>query len=70
VTVLARVAVLASLLALAGAQRSFAQDATEIAPFWLQPLHAGLDVGISIPSGQFRNQFDAGWDLGGNVAWP
>lgn len=52
------------------AHGSGAQEYVNTGPFWDRPFHAGIDIGGSIPTGQYGNAFQTGWDVGGNVAFP
>jgi hypothetical protein len=52
------------------AHGSGAQEYVDTGPFWERPFHAGIDVGGSIPTGQFGTDVQPGWDVGGNVALP
>jgi hypothetical protein len=52
------------------AHGSGAQEYVETGPFWQRPFHAGIDIGGSIPTGQFGTDFQPGWDIGGNIALP
>jgi hypothetical protein len=65
-----RAMLVAAVLALLGVRPSMAQDGAEGDPFWERSPHLGVGVGISVPTGQFNQSFDAGWDIGANVAVP
>jgi hypothetical protein len=52
------------------ANGSGAQEYVNNGPFWQRPFHAGIDIGGSIPTGQYGDAFQSGWDVGGNVALP
>jgi hypothetical protein len=52
------------------AHGSGAQEYLNNGPFWQRPFHAGIDIGGSIPTGQYGNSFQPGWDVGGNLALP
>jgi hypothetical protein len=70
VTILARAAVLVALGMLAAARGSQAQDDSGYGPFWQRPVHTGFEVGVSFPTGEFRQGFESGWDIGASLAWP
>jgi hypothetical protein len=58
------------MLALGGAAR--AADAQYYAPpsFDARPVHFGLSGGLAVPTGAFSNDYNTGWNVGGNVAFP
>lgn len=66
----ARVVAVALMVAVIGVQRAQAQYVAGLGPFWQRAIHAGVDVGGSIPTGQFGDDFEPGWDVGGNIAVP
>jgi hypothetical protein len=39
-------------------------------PYWQRPLHFGIDLGSSVPTGDLGQAFTPWWNLGANVAWP
>jgi hypothetical protein len=57
-------------LALSLATGARAQEFVDPGPFLPCPIHAGIDIGGSLPTGQFGSDFQPGWDVGGNVAVP
>jgi hypothetical protein len=66
----APVVTIAMMMALVGAHRVQAQYEPNLGPFWQRPFHAGVDVGGSVPTGRFADNFQPGWDVGGNLAVP
>ena len=69
-SVRARAASMAVIVSAVAAHRSQAQAGFGYGSFWERPIHAGVDVGASFPTGQFSDAFDPGWNVGGNLAWP
>jgi hypothetical protein len=62
--------VLAGMLALAGAARGAEAQYYQAPSFDARPVHFGLSGGVAVPTGAFSNDFNAGWNVGGNVAIP
>jgi hypothetical protein len=38
--------------------------------FDARPVHFGLSGGVAVPTGSFSNDFNTGWNVGGNIAFP
>jgi hypothetical protein len=66
----ARIVAIALMVGVLGAQRVQAQYGPGYGPFWQRPIHLGIDVGGSVPTGRFADNFQPGWDVGGNLAVP
>jgi hypothetical protein len=68
-SMLSRGTIVGAVVAIGFAQQVQAQGDAAYEPFWQRPIHVGIDIGGSFPTGQLGNAFDPGWDLGGNIAW-
>ncbi len=65
----ARVALITTVVG-AGAVEAQAGGPGGYGEFWQRPFHAGINVGASIPTGQFGDRFQTGWIVGANLARP
>jgi len=57
-------------LALAGTTRAARAQYYAMPAFDARPVHFGISGGVAVPTGTYANDFNAGWNVGGNVAFP
>ena len=67
---LAAFGALAGTVALAAAPRAADAQWYQSPAFDARPIHFGISGGLAVPTGSFANDFNTGWNVGGNVAVP
>jgi hypothetical protein len=60
----------AGTLTLAAAPRAADAQWYQSPAFDARPIHFGISGGLAVPTGSFANDFNTGWNVGGNVAVP
>jgi hypothetical protein len=62
--------ILFGALALGATTRGAAAQYYAPTSFDARPVHFGISGGLAVPTGAFSNDFNTGWNVGGNVAIP